>query len=229
MILEALMKEKIMIVEDEKNLRRVMADFLKASDFIVIEKENGQCALDYLEVNQEIACIILDVMMPIKDGWSTLRAIKADYPHIPVIMLTARNQVDDEVFALELGADDFIGKPFVAARLIARVKTLLKHQRTTQHEIFKYQDLSYDLMALKMSIHGEGIDLTPKEHELFQYLLANENIALSRESLLNHVWGYDYFGDERTVDTHIKRLRMKLKDYGELIKTVRGLGYRFEV
>lgn len=227
--LEVLMKDKIMVVEDEKNLRRVMVDFLKASDFEVIEKGNGQEALDGLEEGDDIACIILDVMMPIKDGWSTLRVLKADYPHIPVIMLTARNQVDDEVFALELGADDFIGKPFVAARLMARVKALLKHQKNNQQQIFHHKDLSYDLLAFQLTIRKEKIELTPKEHELLQYLIANENIALSREKLLNHVWGYDYFGDERTVDTHIKRLRMKLMDYNGLIKTVRGFGYRFEV
>jgi DNA-binding response OmpR family regulator len=144
-------------------------------------------------------------------------------------MLTARSQVDDEVFALDLGADDFIAKPFVAARLIARVKALLKHQKIDEKQLFVHENLKYDHLAVQLKIQDEIIELTPKEHELFQYLMLNQNIALSREKLLNHVWGFDYFGDERTVDTHIKRLRMKLKDHGQLIKTVRGLGYRFEV
>jgi len=223
------MKDSILIVEDEIDLRRVMTDFLKAADFQVLEASNGQEALDLLAQAMHVSCIILDVMMPIKDGWSTLREIKEYYKDIPVIMLTARSQVDDEVFALELGADDFIAKPFVAARLIARVKSLLKHRKAGDKNKFIIDQLSYDTLAMQLKINEEKIELTPKEHELFQYLIINQNIALSREKLLNHVWGFDYFGDERTVDTHIKRLRMKLKDYGTLIKTVRGLGYRLEV
>lgn len=223
------MKELILVVEDEKDLRRVMTDFLKADNFHVIEAENGEEALSSLYENPNISCIILDVMMPIKDGWSTLREIKKDYKDIPVIMLTARNQVDDEVFALELGANDFIAKPFVAARLIARVKSLLKHKKLGEENKFILNTLVYDSLALQLTVDDESIELTPKEHELLQYFILNQNIALSREKLLNHVWGFDYFGDERTVDTHIKRLRMKLGDYAKFIKTVRGFGYRLEV
>lgn len=228
-IRRTLMVDTILVVEDEKDLRRVMTDFLKASDFHVLEAKNGEEALDILEENTHITCIILDVMMPVKDGWSTLRDIKKSYEGIPVIMLTARSQVDDEVFALELGADDFIAKPFVAARLIARVKSLLKHRNSGDQNKFIVDSLIYDGLALQLSIDEEKIELTPKEHDLIQYFILNQNIALSREKLLNHIWGFDYFGDERTVDTHIKRLRMKLKHYGVMIKTVRGLGYRFEV
>lgn len=223
------MKELILVVEDEKDLRRVMTDFLKAADFHVIEAENGEEALSSLYENPNISCIILDVMMPIKDGWSTLREIKKDHKDIPVIMLTARSQVDDEVFALELGANDFIAKPFVAARLIARVKSLLKHKKLGEENKFILNTLVYDSLALQLTVDDASIELTPKEHELFQYFILNQNIALSREKLLNHVWGFDYFGDERTVDTHIKRLRMKLGDYAKFIKTVRGFGYRLEV
>lgn len=223
------MKDTILLVEDEKDLRRVMADFLTAADFRVAHARNGLEAINYLECNLAPACIILDVMMPLKDGWSTLKEIKLHHKEIPVIMLTARSQVDDEVFALELGADDFIAKPFVAARLIARVKSLLKHRKSDDTTSFQEGDLSYDAMAQQLTIDKIKVELTPKEHDLFQYLILNKNIALTREKLLNHVWGFDYFGDERTVDTHIKRLRMKLNTYGGLIKTVRGLGYRFEV
>jgi len=222
------MKACILVVEDEKNLRRVMVDFLKAADFIVMEASHGQEALDIVASYPHLDCVILDVMMPIRDGWSTLEALKSSHPDLPVIMLTARSQVDDEVYAFSKGADDFIAKPFVAARLIARVQALLKHKSSSSHH-FKYENLIYDQLALQLIICHEPVDLTPKEHDLIQLFILNQNIALSREKILNQIWGYDYFGDERTVDTHIKRLRMKLGPYGLLIKTVRGLGYRFEV
>lgn len=221
------MREKILIVDDEKDLRLVISDFLVHEGYDVIEAEHGGEALEKLYDNQDINCVILDVMMPIMDGWSTLREIKKNYD-IPVIMLTARNQIDDEVFGFDLGADDYVAKPFVAARLMVRLKAVLKKNKILVDDIFSVSSLTYNKISCVLTIDGHPVELTPKEHELMTYFILNQNIALSREKILDNVWGYDYFGDSRTVDTHIKRLRVKLNDYAQLIKTVRGLGYRFE-
>jgi len=222
------MKDKILVVDDEKDLRLVISDFLIKEGYDVLEASNGAKALEVLYENEDVKCVILDVMMPIMDGWSTLREIKKDY-HMPVIMLTARTQIDDEVFGFELGADDYVAKPFVAARLMARIKSVLKKNHLVLDDIFKYESLTYNKVSCVLKIGDEVVELTPKEHELMQFFILNKNIALSREKILDHVWGFDYFGDSRTVDTHIKRLRIKLADYAKLVKTVRGLGYRFEV
>lgn len=222
------MKDKILIVDDEKDLRLVISDFLIKEDYDVLEAANGQEALEIVYEHEDIKCIILDVMMPVMDGWSTLRELKKTYD-IPVIMLTARTQIDDEVFGFELGVDDYVAKPFVAARLIARIKSVLKKNHLVLEDIFSYEGLYYNKVSCVLTIDDETVELTPKEHELLQFFILNKNIALSREKILDHVWGFDYFGDSRTVDTHIKRLRIKLRDYAGIIKTVRGLGYRFEV
>lgn len=222
------MKDKILIVDDEKDLRIVVSDFLTREGYDVYDAENGEVALEILEENPEIKCVVLDVMMPVMDGWSTLREIKKQYT-MPVIMLTARNQIDDEVFGFDLGADDYVPKPFIAARLMARVKAALKRSNLLLDDFFRYGDLIYNKAACLLEIGNQIIDLTPKEHELMQYFILNKNIALTREKILDNVWGYDYFGDIRTVDTHIKRLRIKLEGDSNLIKTVRGVGYRFEV
>lgn len=222
------MKDKILIVDDEKDLRLVISDFLIKEDYDVLEAANGQEALEIVYEHEDIKCIILDVMMPVMDGWSTLRELKKTYD-IPVIMLTARTQIDDEVFGFELGVDDYVAKPFVAARLIARIKSVLKKNHLVLEDIFNYEGLYYNKVSCVLTIDDETVELTPKEHELLQFFILNKNIALSREKILDHVWGFDYFGDSRTVDTHIKRLRIKLRDYAGIIKTVRGLGYRFEV
>jgi DNA-binding response OmpR family regulator len=223
------MNDRILVVDDERDLRLVVSDFLKKEGFDVIEAENGEVALEKLAEIEQIKCVVLDVMMPVMDGWSTLREIKKSYSEMPVIMLTARNQIDDEVFGFELGADDYVAKPFVAARLIARIKSILRKQHLLLEDLFEYEKLSYNKAACVLTIEGASIELTPKEHEMLEYFIVNKNIALTREKLLDQVWGYDYFGDIRTVDTHIKRLRIKLGDYAFLIKTVRGIGYRFEV
>ncbi|MCH4887277.1 response regulator transcription factor [Acidaminobacter sp. JC074] len=222
------MKEKILVVDDEKDLRLVISDFLVKEGYDVLEAANGAQALEVLYEHEDVKCVILDVMMPVMDGWSTLREIKKDY-EMPVIMLTARTQIDDEVFGFELGADDYVAKPFVAARLMARIKSVLKKNHLVLDGVFKFENLDYNKVSCVLKISDEVVELTPKEHELMQFFILNKNIALSREKILDHVWGFDYFGDSRTVDTHIKRLRIKLGDYARLIKTVRGLGYRFEV
>lgn len=222
------MNEKILIVDDEKDLRLVISDFLIKEGYEVIEASNGHEALEKVYENEDIKCVILDVMMPVMDGWATLKALKKIYD-IPVIMLTARTQIDDEVLGFELGADDYVAKPFVAARLIARMKAVLKKNHMILEDIFNQGGLEYNKVSCVLKIDDEIIELTPKEHELLQFFILNKNIALSRDKILDHVWGYDYFGDSRTVDTHIKRLRVKLKLHAGIIKTVRGLGYRFEV
>jgi DNA-binding response OmpR family regulator len=222
------MKDKILIVDDEKDLRLVISDFLVKEDYEVLEASNGQEALEIVFEHEDIKCIVLDVMMPVMDGWSTLRELKKNYD-IPVIMLTARTQIDDEVFGFELGVDDYVAKPFVAARLIARIKSVLKKNHLVLEDMFSYEGLYYNKVSCILTLDDIAVELTPKEHELLQFFILNKNIALSREKILDNVWGFDYFGDSRTVDTHIKRLRIKLKDYARIIKTVRGLGYRFEV
>lgn len=223
------MKDKILLVEDEGDLRLVISDFLKKEGYDVYESSNGANALEKMYELQEVSCVVLDVMMPVMDGWSTLRELKKHYPKTPVIMLTARTQIDDEVFGFELGADDYVQKPFVAARLMARIKAVMKKYNTDTDDVFVMDDLTYNHIACVLKIQGKSIELTPKEHDLLSYFILNKNIALSREKILDSIWGIDYFGDSRTVDTHIKRLRLKLNEYASLIKTVRGLGYRFEV
>lgn len=223
------MKNKILIVDDENDLRLVISDFLLKEGYEVYEASNGSKALETMYEHQQMDCIVLDVMMPVMDGWSTLRELKKMYPEVPVIMLTARTQIDDEVFGFELGADDYVAKPFVAARLMARIKAVMKKYTTTSDDVFTVDQLTYNQLACVLKIENKTIELTPKEHELLEFFILNKNIALSREKILDKVWGFDYFGDSRTVDTHIKRLRIKLSDYSKLIKTVRGLGYRFEV
>lgn len=223
------MKDKILVVDDEKDLRLIISDFLLKEGYEVLEASNGSQVIDIVDNNEDIKCIVLDVMMPQMDGWSTLRELKKNYPDIPVIMLTARAQLDDELFGFDLGADDYVAKPFVAARLIARIKAVLKKNNLMMDDIFVEGNLSYNKVACILTINSKPVELTPKEHELLEYFILNKNIALTREKLLNNVWGYDYYGDIRTVDTHIKRLRLKMGEYSELIKTVRGVGYRFEV
>lgn len=221
------MMDKVLIIDDEKDLRIVIADFLIKEGYSVFDAENGEIGLEILEEHPDIKCVVLDVMMPVMDGWSTLREIKKHH-EVPVIMLTARNQLDDEVFGFDLGADDYVAKPFVAARLIARVKAVMKKNNLLLEDLFIHDNLEYNKASCILRIDGDEIELTPKEHELMQFFILNKNIALSREKILDHVWGYDYFGDIRTVDTHIKRLRIKLETGSKLIKTVRGVGYRFE-
>lgn len=222
------MRDKILVVDDEKDLRLIISDFLVKEGYEVLEASDGSKVMDIIDENEDIKCVVLDVLMPIKNGFDTLKEIKQNYD-IPVIMLTARTQLDDELLGFEFGADDYVQKPFVAARLMARIKAVLKKNNMLLEEVFAFEDFTYNKASCLLKISDQKIELTRKEHELLQYFILNKNIALSREKLLDNVWGFDYYGDARTVDTHIKRLRLKLLDYSKLIKTVRGIGYRFEV
>jgi two-component system, OmpR family, response regulator ResD len=220
---------KILIADDEERMRRLVSDFLKKQGYAVIEAENGRQALDYFTtMEQSISLIILDVMMPIMDGLEVLRYIR-DRSKLPVIMLTAKSTEADELLGFELGADEYISKPFSPMILIARVQALLKRYNFALNEKKMYDGLEIDESAHTVYSDGEEIELTPKEFELLLYLCNNIGIALSRDKILNSVWDYEYFGDARTVDTHIKKLRLKLGQKGDFIQTIRGLGYKLEV
>lgn len=222
-------KIKILIADDEERMRRLVSDFLKRQNYAVIEAENGKQALDYfITMEQSISLVILDVMMPIMDGWEVLRCIR-EFSKLPVIMLTAKGTESDELLGFGLGADEYISKPFSPMILIARVQALLKRYNVALNERKVYDGLEIDESAHTVYSNGEEIELTPKEFELMIYLCNNTGIALSRDKILNSVWDYEYFGDARTVDTHIKKLRLKLGQKGDYIQTIRGLGYKFEV
>lgn len=217
---------KILIVEDEERMRRLITDYLKREEYSTIEAEDGKEAIEIFN-NNDIDLIILDIMLPKYDGWTVCREIRK-LSSLPIIILTARSEESDELFGFELGADEYITKPFSPKILIARVKALLKRV-SIKEEISLLEGIEIDSNAHRVYINSEEIDLTPKEYELLGYLAKNEGKALNRDNILNNVWGFDYYGDYRTVDTHIKRLRVKLKDKSEFIQTVRGIGYRFEV
>lgn len=219
---------KILIADDEPRMRRLVADFLKNEGFRVFEAEDGNRVLEIFEKNPKLDIVILDVMMPGYDGWDVCRCIRKTSA-VPVIMLTARSEETDEIFGLELGADEYITKPFSPGILVARVKALLRRVRENDGNIKSFNDLVIDLDRHEVTLDGKKLDLSPKEFELLDYLTENENIALTREQVLNAVWDFDYFGDPRTVDTHIKKLRLKLGEKSSFIQTVRGVGYRFEV
>lgn len=219
---------RILIAEDEERLRKIIKKYLVNEGYTVYEAENGKEALEVFEM-EDIDLIILDVMMPVMDGWLTLKTIRKT-SKIPVMMLTARTDEEDTVFGFDLGADDYVGKPFRARELVARVKALLHRSgKVAATDKVYVGELSVDLMAMRVDVQGEEIVLSPKEYELLIYFINNGNQALSREQILNRIWGYDFEGDDRTVDTVIKRLRKKLDTEGNRINTVRGVGYRFEV
>ncbi|SKC59098.1 response regulator transcription factor [Maledivibacter halophilus] len=218
--------KKILIVEDESRMRRLISDYLKKEGYSIIEADNGKKAIDIFS-SEKIDLIILDIMMPKYDGWTVCREIRK-ISNIPIIMLTARSEESDELFGFELGADEYITKPFSPKILVARVKALLKRSYMEEEKI-SYDGLEIDVNGHRVFIEGREIEMTPKEYELLIFMTQNKGAALSREQILNSVWGYDYFGDLRTVDTHIKRLRMKLENKSNYIQTVRGVGYRFEV
>ena len=218
---------KILVVDDESRMRKLLNDFLSASGYEILEAEDGQKALDMFNENSDISLIILDVMMPVLDGWSTLREIRKT-SKIPVIMLTARGEERDELFGFELGVDEYISKPFSPKILVARVEALLSRCYPESSEITEVDGIVIDEVAHVVTIDGQNADLSMKEFELLQYLLSNKGIALSREKILNNVWNYDYYGDSRTIDSHIKKLRKKMGKKGEHIQTIRGLGYKFE-
>ena len=220
-------KLKILVVDDESRMRKLVRDFLEKQNFAVLEAGDGSEALDIFFGNQDIALIILDVMMPKMDGWQVCREVRG-YSKVPIIMLTARSDERDELQGFELGVDEYISKPFSPKILVARVEAILR--RTNQvTETIEYGGITIDKAAHVVSIDGRPIDLSYKEFELLTYFMENKGIALSREKILNSVWNYDYFGDARTIDTHVKKLRSKLGDKGDLIKTVWGMGYKLEI
>ncbi|MBQ6000025.1 MAG: response regulator transcription factor [Clostridia bacterium] len=222
---------QILVADDEDRLRRLVGDFLKREGFTVLEAKDGGEALRIVEEKgDELSLVVLDVMMPVLDGWKTLRQIKSRYPSLPVVMLTARTEEADEIFGFELGADDYVGKPFSPIVLTARIKALLRKSAEPDAALPKtFGSLTIDELGRIVTLEGRRLDLSPKEYELLVYLADNRNVALSRDQILNAVWGYDYFGDLRTVDTHIKKIRAKLGDWGRVIRTVRSYGYRFEL
>lgn len=216
----------ILMIEDESRLRKLVYDYLKKENFTLIEAEDGEIGLELFYENN-IDLILLDVMLPKLDGWTVCREIR-NTSRVPIIMLTARGEEIDQLFGFELGVDDYLTKPFSPKILIARIHALLKRYNKENTKL-EFGNIIIDSNAHEVSLDGLILDLSPKEYDLLLYFTQNLNIALSREQILNHVWGYDYFGDERTVDTHIKRLRLKLASESDYIKTIRGVGYKFEV
>ena len=219
---------KILIADDEARMRKLVSDFLKREGCQVIEAENGKLALELFHKEQKIDLVILDIMMPYLDGWSVCREIRKG-SKVPIIMLTAKSEETDELLGFGLGADEYITKPFSPLVLAARVQALLRRTGSGNKAKKSYSGLVIDEIGHVVSIDSVPIELSPKEFELLVYFSDNEGIALSRDQILNSVWDFDYFGDARTVDTHVKKLRLKLGDKGVYIHTIRGLGYKFEV
>ncbi len=218
----------ILIVDDEQRMRKLIKDFLVAKGFSILEAEDGEKALEVFEENRnKISLILLDVMMPKLDGWSVLRQIRQD-SKVPIIMLTARGEEQDELFGFELGVDEYISKPFSPKILVARVEAILKRASKDTKEIKAISGIEIDKDGRTVKVDGKQIELSLREYELLVYLIENENIALSRDKILNNVWNYDYYGDSRTIDSHIKKIRHKLGKKGKYIKTIRGIGYKFE-
>lgn len=219
---------KILVVDDESRMRKLVRDFLTKSNYDVIEAEDGAQAVDIFFEQNDIALIILDVMMPKMDGWQVCKEIR-EYSKVPIIMLTAKSDERDELQGFELGVDEYISKPFSPKILVARVEAILR--RTSQvnaDEMIEAGGIVINKAAHSVSVDGQSVELSYKEFELLTYFMENKGIALSREKILNSVWNYDYFGDARTIDTHVKKLRSKMGDKGELIKTIWGMGYKFE-
>ena len=219
----------ILVVDDESRMRKLLKDFLSVKGYQIIEAEDGEKAIEKFEENRnKIKLILLDVMMPKLDGWSVLRKIRQE-SKVPVIMLTARGEEQDELFGFELGVDEYISKPFSPKILVARVEAILKRVYGDVKEVKDYDGITIDQEGRKVKVDGKPIDLSLREYELLKYLLDNENIALSRDKILNNVWNYDYYGDSRTIDSHIKKIRHKLGKKGKYIETIRGIGYKFEI
>ncbi len=219
----------ILVVDDESRMRKLIKDFLMQKGYGILEAEDGEEALKVFEENQnKIKLILLDVMMPKLDGWSVLRQIRQT-SKVPIIMLTARGEEQDELFGFELGVDEYISKPFSPKILVARVEAILKRTNPEEKKLKDYGGIVIDSEGRTVSIDGKLIEMSLREYELLKYLVDNENIALSRDKILNNVWNYDYFGDSRTIDSHIKKIRHKLGKKGKYIQTIRGIGYKFEV
>lgn len=219
---------KILIVDDESRMRKLVKDFLVKSGYVVVEAADGNEAMDRFYENKDIALIILDVMMPRMDGWAVCREVRST-SNVPIIMLTARGDEKDELLGFELGVDEYISKPFSPKILVARVEAILRRSQNREEDnILEFAGIHLDKNAHMVIIDGENIDLSYKEFELLTYFMENSGLALSREKILNNVWNYDYFGDARTIDTHVKKLRSKMGEKGNLIKTIWGVGYKLE-
>ena len=219
----------ILVVDDEARMRKLIKDFLAAKGYSILEAGDGEEALKVFEENSnKITLILLDVMMPKLDGWSVLRQIRQT-SKVPIIMLTARGEEQDELFGFELGVDEYISKPFSPKILVARVEAILKRSNQDEKEVKDYGGIEIDKEGRTVKVDGKPIELSLREYELLTYLVDNANIALSRDKILNNVWNYDYYGDSRTIDSHIKKIRHKLGKKGKYIQTMRGVGYKFEV
>ena len=219
---------KVLMVDDEARMRKLVKDFLAIKGYKVIEAEDGEQAVDIFFKEKDIGLVILDVMMPKMDGWEVCRTLRR-YSQVPIIMLTARSEDRDELLGFELGVDEYISKPFSPKILVARIEAILRRGNVGTGEILEAAGIRVDKDAHEASVDGQPVDLSNKEFELLTYFMENQGMALSREKILNNVWNYDYFGDARTIDTHVKKLRSKLGEKGELIKTIWGMGYKFEV
>lgn len=221
-------KLKILVVDDESRMRKLVSDFLIKKNYDVLEAGDGEAAIDIFFENKDISLIILDVMMPKMDGWQVTREIR-QYSKVPIIMLTAKSDEKDELLGFELGVDEYISKPFSPKILVARVEAVLRRVNASEDETVEISGILIDKAAHQVKIDGNIVDLSFKEFELLTYFIANKGVALSRERILNNVWNYDYFGDARTIDTHVKKLRSKMGEKGNCIKTIWGMGYKFEV
>lgn len=219
---------KVLVVDDESRMRKLVKDFLTRRNFLVVEAADGAEALDIFFEQKDINLVILDVMMPKLDGWQVCREIR-EYSKVPIIMLTAKSDEKDELLGFELGVDEYISKPFSPKILVARVEAILRRSNVmVEEDKIEAGGIQIDKAAHQVTVNGKSVDLSFKEFELLTYFLENEGIALSREKILNNVWNYDYFGDARTIDTHVKKLRSKIGECGDYIKTVWGIGYKFE-
>ncbi len=220
---------KILVVDDESRMRKLIKDFLMQKGYQILEAGDGEEALKVFEENEnKIQLILLDVMMPKLDGWSVLRQIRQT-SKVPIIMLTARGEEQDELFGFELGVDEYISKPFSPKILVARVEAILKRSIGEKREVKDYGGIEIDPEGRTVTVDGKPVEMSLREYELLKYLVDNQNIALSRDKILNNVWNYDYYGDSRTIDSHIKKIRHKLGKKGKYIETMRGVGYKFEV
>lgn len=221
-------RTKILVVDDESRMRKLVRDFFVKNNYEVIEAENGEEAVDIFFEQKDIELIILDVMMPKMDGWQVCKEIR-QYSAVPIIMLTAKSDERDELLGFELGVDEYISKPFSPKILVARAEAVLRRAGTVAAETTEVGGIVLDKSAHQVFVDGQPVELSVKEFELLTYFIDNKGIALSRERILNNVWNYDYFGDARTIDTHVKKLRSKMGEKGDYIKTIWGMGYKFEV
>lgn len=219
---------KVLVVDDESRMRKLVSDFLVRNGFTVVEAGDGEEAIDIFFQDKNIALIILDVMMPKMDGWQVCREIRK-HSKVPIIMLTAKGEESDELQGFDLGVDEYISKPFSPKILVARVEAILRRTNAAKSDRMVVNGIVVDKEAHEVTIDGKSIELSFKEFELLVYFMENQGIALSRERILNNVWNYDYFGDARTIDTHVKKLRSKMGEKGDYIKTIWGMGYKFEV